>query len=210
MPLNEWREHAELTRGRHGLPVDSVRRAQRGRLLTATAELATEHGVRGVTAARLTDRAGVSRATLYSLFPNKEACVQAAADEALALMLAAVSAAAAPSRPPEVQLETMVDRFTGFCADHPKAARLGIVEIAGSGPTGAALRDQALDDLTEVLGKPLAGLRPDAPLLTAELFAGGLWHVAGTRLRAGRADELPLAGKLIRIRWLEALRAGAR
>jgi hypothetical protein len=29
-------------------------------------------------------------------------------------------------------------------------------------------------------------------------------------LRGGRADELPLAGKLIRIRWLEALRAGTR
>jgi AcrR family transcriptional regulator len=206
VPLKEWLEQATVTRGRHGLSAESVRQAQRGRLLAATAELAAEHGIRGVTAARLTDRAGVSRATLYSLFASKDGCMYAAAGEALGRLGALVSEAAI-GRTADARLEATIDRFTSFCANHPNAARLGLVEIVGAGDEGGRLRNQALAGLTELLEEIVAEGWPDAPALTAELLAGGLWHLAGSRLCAGRAHELPAAGRLFRVRLVAALPA---
>lgn len=45
----------------------------RQRILAAAAELLTEHGLAGLSMDELADRAGVSRATLYRLFPGKPA-----------------------------------------------------------------------------------------------------------------------------------------
>ncbi len=205
MPLSEWLDRDPLTRGRHGLPPDKVRQIQRGRLLAAAAELAAEHGVRGVTAARLTDRAGISRTTLYDLFGSKDAVVDATAREALANLVAQVSEAARASSPASARLETMVDTFTRFCEAHPSSAQLGLVEIAGFGDAGARLRYETLDELIELFRTPLAEAHPGAPALTADLLVSGLWNVAGSRLCAGRARELPNAGRVIRIRLLAAL-----
>lgn len=205
MPLSEWIERDPLTRGRHGLAPEKVRQIQRGRLLAAAAELAAEHGVRGVTAARLTDRAGISRTTLYDLFGNKDAVVDVAAREALASLVASVAEAARSDRSAAARLETMVDSFTDFCVAHPNAAQLGLVEIAGVGAEGARLRYETLDELIEVFRTPLAEAYPVAPPLTADLLVSGLWHIAGSRLCAGRAREIPNAGRVIRIRLLAAL-----
>ena len=56
----------------------SKRPAQRERLIKAMIELAAQHGYREVTIAGVSSRAGVSSATFYEQFANKEACLVSA------------------------------------------------------------------------------------------------------------------------------------
>src|SRR6185295_3864410 len=67
-----------LPRGPHGLSRDEVERSQRRRLLQATTDVVAERGYVKTTVAHILERAGVSRATFYALFADREACFQAA------------------------------------------------------------------------------------------------------------------------------------
>jgi AcrR family transcriptional regulator len=67
-----------LPRGHHGLPADLVRAAQRQRLLEAAAAALAEQGYGRVTAARVTELAGVSSRTFYQHFEDLWACLLAA------------------------------------------------------------------------------------------------------------------------------------
>ncbi len=66
---------------------------QRVRILTAMAELVREQGVRAVTVAHVVARSGVSRRTFYELFEDREDCLLAVFEHALARASAAVLAA---------------------------------------------------------------------------------------------------------------------
>ena len=57
---------------------------QRGRLLSAAAEVVAEAGYPGMSMARVTRRAGVPREAFYDLFADREDCFLAVFDEAVA------------------------------------------------------------------------------------------------------------------------------
>jgi AcrR family transcriptional regulator len=57
--------------------IEAHRRAVRDAILTTTAELAAEHGVRSVTMSQIAGKAGIGRATLYKYFPDVEAILLA-------------------------------------------------------------------------------------------------------------------------------------
>ncbi len=67
-----------LPPGRHGIPADLVRAHQRLRLLEAAAAAVAEQGYGRVTAARVTELAGVSSRTFYQHFEDLWACLLAA------------------------------------------------------------------------------------------------------------------------------------
>jgi AcrR family transcriptional regulator len=67
-----------LPRGQHGLTREQVKAVQRERLLRSFTELLADVGYGQVKVADVCERAGVSHATFYDLFPNKEECVCAA------------------------------------------------------------------------------------------------------------------------------------
>src|SRR5688572_4913669 len=81
----------DLPRGPHGLSRDEVRQSQRGRLLQAATDEAAERGYANTTVAHIIARAGVSRATFYDLFSDRESCFRSAFD-ANAELVAAVMA----------------------------------------------------------------------------------------------------------------------
>lgn len=62
-------------------PTASTRADQRSRLLTAIVEIVARHGYPDAKVADIVRSAGVSRATFYELFENKEACLLAAQAE---------------------------------------------------------------------------------------------------------------------------------
>src|SRR5439155_6906652 len=70
--------HRALPRGPHGLSREEVELSQRARLLHAATQAVAEQGYVKTTVADILRRAGVSRATFYQLFSDKEDCFQAA------------------------------------------------------------------------------------------------------------------------------------
>src|SRR5260370_7262562 len=67
-----------LPRGRSGLPAETVRAAQRERLLRAVIAAVAQTGYRDLTVAEIVRLARVSRAALYPHFNGKEHCFLAA------------------------------------------------------------------------------------------------------------------------------------
>ena len=63
-----------LPRGSSSLPKDVVDREQRRRLIQGIATAVSQKGYAAVTVADITRIAGVSRATFYALFKDKEDC----------------------------------------------------------------------------------------------------------------------------------------
>lgn len=67
-------ERRKLPRGTSGLPREIVDQEQRKRLVVATAHVVAEKGYSETTVADIIAGAGVSRATFYDLFRDKEEC----------------------------------------------------------------------------------------------------------------------------------------
>ena len=66
-----------------GLPRSEVAEVQRARMLTAAVEVVSELGYRGMSTARVSGRAGVSRKTFYDLFADREDYFLAVFDDVL-------------------------------------------------------------------------------------------------------------------------------
>jgi AcrR family transcriptional regulator len=65
-------------------PKQARARATRDALVAASAQLMASHGYGGTTTNAIAERAGVSIGSLYEYFPNKDAIVEALAEELLA------------------------------------------------------------------------------------------------------------------------------
>src|SRR5580692_11035813 len=69
---------------------ERVGEIQRARILAAMTELVRERGIGGVTVAHVVVRSGVSRRTFYELFEDREDCLLAAFEQAVACAAATV------------------------------------------------------------------------------------------------------------------------
>ena len=78
---------------RGGLPPIQVAEIQRNRLLAGALDAIEEHGYAQMTVAQITRRSRVSRRTFYETFENREACLLALLDDALASIEAELAAA---------------------------------------------------------------------------------------------------------------------
>jgi AcrR family transcriptional regulator len=185
--------------------LSDVRSRQRARLLGAVANIVAERGFTGLTAARLAHRAGVSRSTLYQLFDSKSDCFYTAAGEAQEQLAARLSEIGASDEPPRGRLIETTEVLMAFCASQPDAAQLVLLGVAGTGSEGQSLRTKWLDAMVDAIHEALFECYAAAPPLTAEIFVGGLWHVASDRLRAGRGDELPSTGRVLSAHMLHSL-----
>src|SRR5204862_880215 len=81
-----------LPRGPHSLSREEVELSQRARLLQAATEAVAELGYVKTTVADILARAGVSRATFYQLFSDKEHCFNAAYRENAELVATVMAA----------------------------------------------------------------------------------------------------------------------
>ena len=82
--LDEVIVQERLPAGRDALAEPLVARSQRERILVAMAESCAKKGYGATTITDICEPAGVSRATFYELFKDKEACFHAAMELALA------------------------------------------------------------------------------------------------------------------------------
>lgn len=156
---------APLPRGPHGLPREDVEASQRMRLLAAVTELVGEHGYGAVTLGQLVTRAGVSRATFYAHFADKEACYLAAYDHFAQALVANVLGALEADQ----SWATFVDRALGAYIDtlrrEPAVARAFIVEMEAAGATARHKRREAMDGFAALIAQRHAAMREQIPAL---------------------------------------------
>jgi AcrR family transcriptional regulator len=187
-----------VPRGRHAPPLEVRMDVQRRRLFAAASALIVRKGYAGVTAEAIAREAGMSKATFYEHFANKEECVLALLDEGATELMVQLGRAAdrAPVGDYEEHLRRNVRAFLETVAAHPNAARTLLVEIAGAGRAAEARRDAVLEAFADGLLRDNAR---HAPATGAPVFAsrddayavvGGIVVLVARTLRSGRPADL--------------------
>src|SRR5947209_17424232 len=112
-------------RGRNAPPPEVRLPLQRERLLRAAAQEFAEHGYAGVSSESISRRAGMSKATFYEHFANKEECMLALFDMGAEVVQGAMAEAArnAPVGDARQRLKAGTRAFLGALAEHPEFAQ---------------------------------------------------------------------------------------
>jgi AcrR family transcriptional regulator len=126
-------ERERLPSGRDDLPEPLIAHSQRERILTAMAKACATKGYGATTIADIVEPAGVSRATFYELFKDKEDCFHAAMEVSLADAMGRVVAVYSPDKPWAMMVRDAAAAFLDLLAGGPAFARMALVEAPSSG-----------------------------------------------------------------------------
>jgi AcrR family transcriptional regulator len=169
---------------------------QRQRLLSAAAAVFARVGYAEASAEAISREAGMSKATFYEHFANKEECILALFDVAAGQVRGAVAAATeAAGGSADERLRSGLRAFLEALVTYPDEARTLLVEIIGAGPRAAACRDAVLQDFADLIDEQnaLAAERFGAPRLAsrddAYAIVGAAVELASRQLRQGRPED---------------------
>ncbi len=184
---------AGLVVGRDELAEPIPANSQRERILTAMAESCACKGYVATTIAAIAEGAGVARGTFYELFKDKEDCLYAAMELALAEATGRIAAIYSADRPWATNVRKAAAAILALLAERPAFARMALVEVPANG--GRALElyrsgkqllqvlvDQGRDDPMEEGRIPSSASR--AALAAAESLITG-------QIVNGHTERLP-------------------
>jgi len=136
---------ATVPRGRHAPPPEVRQTAQRRRLFAAAASVFARSGYAEASAEGIARTAGMSKATFYEHFANKEECLLALFDAAATEVLSAMAEAAdTAGTDPRARLRAGIRAFLDMLATHPDESQTLLVEVIGAGERGADRRDKVM------------------------------------------------------------------
>jgi AcrR family transcriptional regulator len=173
---------------------------QRGRLLSATFALVGERGFEGVSARRVSERAGVSNRTFYQSFSDREDCFLAAFDYAIDGLEREVRKGWEPELEWAARVHGALRVLLVALDSEPAVRRLVFVEALAAGPRVLARRARLLEALAGVIdqGRVDAKAPSKLPALVAEGVVGGVFGVIHERVLELRAEPLlDLLGSLM-------------
>lgn len=153
-------------------------RSQRERLSAALFELLPRVGYPRLTVAALSARAGVSTASFYEFFAEKDDCLSAACAHAGASLLGDVPA------PGDGDAALFLERLCARCAADPDQFELLFVHALAGGPSVHAERERVLAAFERDLQALLAACEP-AFALPGAAVTGALAVLLGRRGRLG-------------------------
>jgi AcrR family transcriptional regulator len=185
-------------RGRHAPPLEVRQDRQRRRLFAAAAAVFARVGYAEATAEAIAREAGMSKATFYEHFANKEDCIVALFDAAVAVLVGGMRAQgdAHATDAPEDRVQASVRALLGTMADHPNEAQTLLVEMVGAGPRAMARRDAALDQVARYIDEVNQAdvARGAAPRLHSphDAFAivGAVVELASRQIRTGNPSDI--------------------
>ena len=120
------------------------------RLIDGMTQAAGRHGYAGATVARVVEQAGVSRATFYEHFADKESCFLAAFEQAakpVELALGRIEA----DHTPQHRAAAFLDDLLAYVVHDPAAARVLLVEAMAGGAPAREARERLSLRLEETL-----------------------------------------------------------
>src|SRR5580692_3580304 len=176
----------------------NVAEMQRARLIGAAVVVVDEVGWSAVTVAQIATRARVSRRTFYDLFSDRDDCLLAMLDDAVARIedeLVLVSAQASWCARVRAGLWTILS----FLDREPVLARVCVVQALRGGPRVLECREEIFARLAVVLDEGRGeSAREEASRLTAEGLVGAAVAIVQARLSRGESEPLTgLAGELM-------------
>jgi AcrR family transcriptional regulator len=199
-------DHPVAPRGRHAPPLAVRLDRQRGRLFHAAAAVFARQGYADASAEAVAREAGMSKATFYEHFANKEECILALLDAAAEVLLEGLEAAR-PGPGADTRVRAGMRTFLKTLAAHPAEARTLLVEVVGAGPRALERRDRVLADFAGLLDERN---RQDAEAGDAARFAtghdafavvGAVVELASRQLRVGDPENLralePVVDRLV-------------
>jgi AcrR family transcriptional regulator len=202
--------HRVLPRGPHGLSREEVARSQRRRLLEATTEAVAEQGYVKTTVADILARAGVSRATFYEQFADREECFQAAY-RANAELVAQVMAAElervreSGEEDPLARLDRVLGVYLRALHDAPALARVFLVEVYAAGPAAIEQRCASMERFVDIVSEThrgetgVIGTRANQRF-AAQAFVGAVSSLVTNAVGMGDLESLPtLRAPLMRL-----------
>ncbi len=181
--------------GREG---DHVAEMQRRRLLSATVEVAYEHGVQAITVARLCERARLSRRTFYECFKDREQCLLATFEDATGQATRVAGEAVVGARGWRERTRAGLTALLSFFDGEPGIGCLLIVEALGAGHQTLEARRRGIAQIITHIdqGRSEAKAGREPPPLTAEGVVGAVFSVIHARMlehpRSGTEDSPPL------------------
>src|SRR6476469_3588876 len=187
-----------VPRGRHAPPLEVRLTVQRRRLFEAAATVFARVGYAEGSAEAIAREAGMSKATFYEHFANKEECILALFDEAATEIMRAMGAAsdAQGSASYEERVSAGVHAFLATLASYPDEAQTLLVQIIGAGPRAAARRDAILEAFADAMYRDFAHA---APAFGAGTFAsaddafgiiGASVELVSRQLRTGQPEDM--------------------
>jgi AcrR family transcriptional regulator len=161
-----------------------VAEMQRRRLLLAICEVVAGGGLEAATVGRVCEQAGVSRRTFYELFSDREDCLLAAFDHAVARIAEWIAPAFADGGSWRERVGAALSLLLEWLDAQPAIARFCVVESSRAGPLVLERRRRALEVLASAVDEGRAGLRSAPPPLTAQGVVGGALSVIYGQLLA--------------------------
>jgi AcrR family transcriptional regulator len=146
-------EQETAPRGRHAPPLEVRQDRQRARLFSAASAVFARNGFADATAEAIAREAGMSKATFYEHFGNKEECILALFDAAVDVVVDGIAQAARDhgGDTPQGRVGASVHAFLAVVDAFPDQAQTLLVEIIGAGPRAAERRDEALTRVAEFI-----------------------------------------------------------
>ena len=145
-------ERGTVPRGRHAPPLEVRLEVQRQRLFEAAATVFARSGYADASAESISREAGMSKATFYEHFANKEECILALFDEGARTVLGAMAeATASAGDDPRERMRAGIRAFLQRLASHGNESQTLLVEIIGAGPRATERRDAILQTFADAL-----------------------------------------------------------
>jgi len=185
-------EPARLRSGRHGLSKEDVARSQRERIIDAMIEAVAARGYPSTRVSDVIAVAGVSRATFYQQFRDKEDCFLVAHDAIIETVVACVAPAFAEPAPWTLQVRGALEALLVLVAEAPAIARVGVVEVLGGGHATRERYAESVQILSGFLA--LGGAEADLPEELRDVIPlvalGGITSAIGEAVVRGQGDRL--------------------
>jgi AcrR family transcriptional regulator len=186
-----------VPRGRHAPPLEVRLTVQRRRLFEAAATVFAARGFAEATAEAISREAGMSKATFYEHFANKEEAILALFDEAATEVMRQMALASEQeSATYHEHLTAGTRAFLRTLAEWPDAAQTLLVEIIGAGPRATERRDAILEAFADAIYRDNERIAPryDAPRFASrdDAFAcvGAIVELASRQLRTRNPKDI--------------------
>lgn len=166
-------------------------RDPRERILVAMAEIVAKRGYQGTTIEHIVKRAGISRATFYEHFENREDCLLAGFADAERELQRRVAKTAETGEWPD-RVRAALTAFLDYCASEPALARTCLVESVTAGPVAMERYEHALTSFAPLFrdGRDYLDRASELPDDLEDLIIGGIVWMVHQRLLRNEIDEI--------------------